>query len=138
MRRRYRRSARRDDAVPPQAGQALPQDGEQEGGGPLDPGVAVVEPVLSPRLQQADHGAGHEAGGGAVAPRAGDALDAGPTGRLHGRVLQGAGGGHQLPGGLVVAGELEVAADEAAEPDLVGQLVVEGPAQLAVELLEAL
>ena len=52
---------RGDDAAVAQAGQALPEDGEEHVRGSLQPGVAVVDPVLGAGLEQPDDAAGDEA-----------------------------------------------------------------------------
>ena len=72
--------ARGDDAAVAQAGEALPEDGEEHVGGPLQPGVAVVDPVLGAGLEQPDDAAGDEACARGGPPGAGDALDALPPG----------------------------------------------------------
>src|SRR5690349_11834940 len=113
-------SAGDEDASFSEAGQALPEDGEEDVGGPLEAAVAVVDPVLGAGLQETHDALGDEAGGRLVGPGAGDPLDAGPAGTLDGWVLEDAGGGHEVPRGLVVAGEQQVAADDAAQAHLVG------------------
>ena len=41
-----------------QTGEALPEDGEEHVGGPLEAAVAVVDPVLGTGLQQPDDARG--------------------------------------------------------------------------------
>src|SRR5690606_32325342 len=129
-RRAGARSAGHELALGPQARDAGPDQGDEHRGGPLEPPVAVVDPVAGAGVEQAEHGLGDEAGGGRVLPALGDAVEPGLPGLLHGGVGHPPGPVDERPGGLVVAGEHEVPAHDAPQLGLVGQAVVERLGQL--------